>query len=151
VPREGRGIPPPTGRAVPVTKITAHSAVYCFPVTAPSSPAVRFMSILQELRAAERWPSFFTGHSNLDFKNEPMRVRMPRRKPAIRPVALSVPKKPIQWEVYRPIKGSPGAFIGIVEAPDETSALKAAIKEFGIINPEQQNRLFVRRVPSDDD
>jgi hypothetical protein len=66
-------------------------------------------------------------------------------------VALSVPKKPIQWEVYRPIKGSPGAFVGIVEAPDETSALKAAIKEFGIINPEQQNRLFVRRVPSDDD
>ena len=45
----------------------------------------------------------------------------------------------------------PGAFVGIVEAPDETSALKAAIKEFGIINPEQQNRLFVRRVPSDDD
>jgi hypothetical protein len=61
-----------------------------------------------------------------------------------------VPKKPIQWEVYRPIKGSPDAFIGIVEAPDETSALKAAIKEFGI-NPEHQNRLFVRRVPSDDD
>jgi hypothetical protein len=49
-------------------------------------------------------------------------------------VAFSVPKKPIQWEVYRPIKGSPGAFIGIVEAPDETSALKAAIEEFGIIN-----------------
>jgi hypothetical protein len=44
----------------------------------------------------------------------------------------------------------PGAFVGIVEAPDETSALKAAIEEFGIINPEHQNRLFVRRVPSDD-
>ena len=38
-----------------------------------------------------------------------------------------MPKKPIQWEIYRPIKGSPGAFIGIVEAPDETSALKTAI------------------------
>ena len=62
-----------------------------------------------------------------------------------------MPKKPIQGEVYRPIKGSPGAFIGIVEAPDETSALKAAIEEFGIINPKHQNRLFVRRVPSDDD
>ena len=36
-------------------------------------------------------------------------------------------------------------------APDETSALKAAIEEFGIINPEHQNRLFVRRAPSDDD
>jgi hypothetical protein len=66
-------------------------------------------------------------------------------------VAFSVPKKSIQWEVYRPIKGSPGAFIGIVEAPDETSALKTAIEEFGIINPVHQNRVFVRRVPGDDD
>jgi len=66
-------------------------------------------------------------------------------------VAFSVPKKPIQWEVYRPIKGSPSAFIGIVEAPDETSALKAAIEDFGIVNPEHQKRLFVRRVSSNDD
>jgi hypothetical protein len=50
----------------------------------------------------------------------------------------------------RAIKGSPGAFIGIIEAPDETSALKAAIEEFGIVNPEHQQRLFVRRVPGDD-
>jgi hypothetical protein len=62
-----------------------------------------------------------------------------------------MPKKLIQWEVYRPIKGSPGAFIGIVEASDETSALKTAIEEFGIISPEHQSRLFVRRVPGDDD
>jgi hypothetical protein len=55
----------------------------------------------------------------------------------------AMPKKPIQWEVYRPIKGSPGAFVGIVEASDEKSALKAAIEEFEIINPEHQNRLFV--------
>ena len=48
-------------------------------------------------------------------------------------------KKPIQWEVYRPIKGAPGAFIGIVEAPDEMSTLKAAIEEFGIVNPEHQS------------
>jgi hypothetical protein len=62
-----------------------------------------------------------------------------------------VPKKPTQWEVYRPIKGSPSAFIGVVEAPDDTSALKATIEEFGIINPQHQSRLFVRRVRSDDD
>jgi hypothetical protein len=62
-----------------------------------------------------------------------------------------MPKKPTQWEVYRPIKGSPGAFIGVVEAPDETSALKAAIEEFGIVNPKYQKPLFVRRVPGDDD
>jgi hypothetical protein len=63
----------------------------------------------------------------------------------------TVPKQPTKWEVYRPIKGSLGAFIGVVEAPDETSALKAAIREFGIINPEHQKRLFVRRVPGEDD
>ena len=62
-----------------------------------------------------------------------------------------MPEKATQWEVYRPIKGSRGAFIGVVEAPDETSALKVAIREFGIINPEYQQRLFVRRVPDDDD
>jgi hypothetical protein len=50
-----------------------------------------------------------------------------------------VPKKLTQWEVYRPIRGSSGAFIGVVEAPDETSALKAAIEEFGIINPEYRS------------
>jgi hypothetical protein len=43
------------------------------------------------------------------------------------------------------------SFVGIIEAPDENSALKAAIEEFGIINPEHQNRLFVRRVPGDDE
>jgi hypothetical protein len=64
-------------------------------------------------------------------------------------VVFSAPKKPIQWEVYHPIKGAPRAFIGIVEAPDETSALKTAIEEFGIINPVYQKRLFVRRMPSD--
>ena len=62
-----------------------------------------------------------------------------------------MPTKPTQWEVYRPIKGSLGEFIGVVEATDETSALKVAIREFGIINPEYQQRLFVRRVPGDDD
>ena len=62
-----------------------------------------------------------------------------------------MPEKATQWEVYRPMKGSRGAFIGVVEAPDETSALKVAIREFGIVNPEYQQRLFVRRVPGDDD
>ena len=59
-----------------------------------------------------------------------------------------MPKKPIQWEVYRPIRGSPGAFIGIVEAPDETSALKAAIEEFGIVNPEYQHGSLYGECPA---
>jgi 1,2-phenylacetyl-CoA epoxidase PaaB subunit len=54
-----------------------------------------------------------------------------------------MPKKPIQWEVYR-LKGSPASFVGIVYAPDEKAALKAAIREFEI-TPEQQDRLLIRR------
>ena len=49
-------------------------------------------------------------------------------------------KKLIEWKVYR-LKGSPAAFIGIVYAPDEKAALKAAIKEFAI----PQDRLLIRR------
>ncbi len=52
-------------------------------------------------------------------------------------------KKPIQWEVYR-LKGSPAAFVGIVYAPDEKVALKAAITQFEI-TAEEQNRLLIRR------
>jgi 1,2-phenylacetyl-CoA epoxidase PaaB subunit len=41
-------------------------------------------------------------------------------------------KKLIQWEVYR-LKGSPASVVGIVYAPDEKAALKAAIKEFRLL------------------
>ncbi len=54
-------------------------------------------------------------------------------------------KKPPQWEVYR-LKGSPAAFLGLVYASDQKSALKAAVKELKISNPEHQKRLLVRRV-----
>jgi hypothetical protein len=50
-----------------------------------------------------------------------------------------------------PHQGIARRVVGVVEAPDETSALKAAIEEYGIINPDHQKRLFVRRVPGDDD
>jgi 1,2-phenylacetyl-CoA epoxidase PaaB subunit len=52
----------------------------------------------------------------------------------------SIQKKLIQWKVYR-LKGSPAAFVGIVHAPDEKAALKAAVKEFAIM----QDRLLIRR------
>ena len=69
-----------------------------------------------------------------------MRVRMPRRKARHQAVPQDA----------HPMGNLP---------PDETSALKVAIEEFGIINPGHQSRrssglskrLFVRRVPSDDD
>jgi hypothetical protein len=44
--------------------------------------------------------------------------------------------------------------VKIVSTPPavrETSALKAAIEEFGIVNPKYQKPLFVRRAPGDDE
>ena len=63
----------------------------------------------------------------------------------------SLPIKPTtQWEVHRPIKGSLGAFIGVVEAPDETSALKTAIEEFGINDPAPEAALRAASAGNDD-
>jgi hypothetical protein len=49
---------------------------------------------------------------------------------------LRKPKKPVRrqplaWEVYR-LKSSPAAFVGLVYAHDEESALVAAIEEHKI-------------------
>ena len=46
-----------------------------------------------------------------------------------------------RWLIYR-IRGTPAQFVGSVQAPDEQSAIKEAIKEFGITDPEQQKRLI---------
>jgi hypothetical protein len=48
------------------------------------------------------------------------------------------------WSIYR-IRGTPAAYIGIVETPDEKAALKKAIEEFKITDAEQQRRLVARR------
>ena len=53
-------------------------------------------------------------------------------------------KKDFAWEVTR-IKGNAAAFVGFVHAPDEKAAIKAAIAEFRITNPEHQKRLVARR------
>jgi len=46
-------------------------------------------------------------------------------------------------EVSR-LKASPAAFIGLIDAPDEASAIKAAIKQFAI-RPQDQKRLIAVR------
>jgi 1,2-phenylacetyl-CoA epoxidase PaaB subunit len=51
-------------------------------------------------------------------------------------------REPPAWEVYR-LKSSPAAFLGIVYAEDEESALAAAIKEHNV-RPVDQKRLFAR-------
>jgi hypothetical protein len=47
------------------------------------------------------------------------------------------------WAIYH-LRGTPAPFIGIVEAPDEQSAIAKAIQEFKIAG-EQQKRLLARR------
>ena len=56
-------------------------------------------------------------------------------------------RKQYRWKISR-IKVSPAAFVGVVYAPDEKSAVKAAIAEFKITKPEHQKRLITRRISS---
>jgi hypothetical protein len=48
------------------------------------------------------------------------------------------------WAISR-IKSTPAVTLGHVEAPDAESAIREAIKRFGITDPEQQKRLAARR------
>jgi hypothetical protein len=54
------------------------------------------------------------------------------------------PKKLYSWRISR-IRGTPAVEIGTVQAPDAETAIKVAIKEFNIKNPEQQKRLMAQR------
>ena len=61
---------------------------------------------------------------------------------------LTVSKKAAkeqEWRITR-IKGSAAAYVGRVFAPDSEAAIKRAIVEFGITNPEHQKRLVAQRV-----
>ena len=51
-------------------------------------------------------------------------------------------KKLKTWEVIRP-KASPATFVGLVEAPDEQTALKLVIGKFKV-RPADQWRLVAR-------
>jgi hypothetical protein len=55
------------------------------------------------------------------------------------------PPRTRTWLVVR-IKGTPAATVGHVDAPDAETAIKVAIKQFGITGPEQQKRLAARPV-----
>jgi hypothetical protein len=43
--------------------------------------------------------------------------------------------KEYSWSIYR-LRDTPAAFIGIVDAPDKASAIKKAIEEYNITDPE---------------
>jgi hypothetical protein len=53
--------------------------------------------------------------------------------------------KLFQWRITR-IRATPAALIGYVNAPDAEQAIKEAIREFGITDPEQQRRLAAQPV-----
>jgi hypothetical protein len=65
------------------------------------------------------------------------------KKPAPEPAA---PGKQYRWAIYH-ITGTPAKLLGHVEAIDEESAIKQAIEEFGITNPQLQKRLLAQRRP----
>jgi hypothetical protein len=44
---------------------------------------------------------------------------------------LAGTKAPVRWRITH-LKGTPAKFLGYVEAPDEKSAIEAAVKEFKI-------------------
>jgi hypothetical protein len=50
-----------------------------------------------------------------------------------------------RWRISR-IRGTPAEFIGYVEAPNEAEAIREAIKQFQISDPEKQRRLVAHRV-----
>jgi len=54
-------------------------------------------------------------------------------------------KKLYRWRISR-IRGSPAEFIGYVDAPDVATAIKRAIEEFEITDPEKRERLVAQRV-----
>jgi hypothetical protein len=47
------------------------------------------------------------------------------------------------WQISR-LRGTPAAFIGLIDAPDAASAKERAIKQFAI-RPEDQKRLIAVR------
>jgi hypothetical protein len=53
-------------------------------------------------------------------------------------------RKLYRWRITR-IRASPAALIGYVEAPDQEQAIKAAIREYRITNPEHQKWLAAQR------
>jgi hypothetical protein len=63
----------------------------------------------------------------------------------VRPAAYirTMRKKLSNWRVIR-IRGNKAELVGTVPAADEKSAIRAAIKEYKIGNPEQQRRLAAR-------
>jgi hypothetical protein len=56
----------------------------------------------------------------------------------------TMPKKEYRWRIYH-IKGTPAQFLGTASATDEQAAIKRAISELEIKDPQTQKRLITLR------
>jgi hypothetical protein len=54
------------------------------------------------------------------------------------------PKANHSWGVYR-LRGTPAESIGAVDAPDEQTAIKKAIEDYAITDPQKRARLIAQR------
>jgi hypothetical protein len=63
-----------------------------------------------------------------------------------RPRKSATAKQMHRWAIYC-LRGTPAAFLGSVSAADEQAAIKAAVEEFRIDDPQQQRRLIAQRQP----
>jgi hypothetical protein len=53
-------------------------------------------------------------------------------------------RKQLRWRITR-IRGNRADLLGVVTAADEKSAIKVAIEDYKITDPEKQKRLVARR------
>jgi len=61
-----------------------------------------------------------------------------------KPDRLKSEPQNVAWVITR-ITGTPAKYVGRVVAPDEQTAIAKAIEEYGITNPQHQQRLVARR------
>jgi hypothetical protein len=70
---------------------------------------------------------------------------MSKRPSSPREKLLGIREKSFRWRITR-IRTTPAVEVGTVEARDAESAIKEAIKYYGITDPEHQARLAARRI-----
>jgi hypothetical protein len=63
------------------------------------------------------------------------------KRPSSRRTTAELPR----WQISR-IKAAPAADVGTVQAADAEAAIRTAIEQFGIKNPQHQQRLVARRI-----
>jgi hypothetical protein len=69
---------------------------------------------------------------------------VPNIAPDGEPTQTPKPKANPSWRIFR-LRGTPAEYIGTVDTPDEEAAIKKAIEEYAITDPQKQARLIAQR------